>query len=267
MRFYYLFLTKITTIPIPIMAPTPIAIGLYRIIGVFNGRVKLIKADYVTSGILGVDGRDYYGMYEEGDWNSTSYYRGNMDTSTIAAYRWNYDTSISENGSNNWTTSELNIINLNKNYLNNFGSWADLIGETTWYVGGINQNELSLANSYYEAERDNTDLITYYAKIGLMYQSDYGYAASPDYWINSLNSYDTVVDYNWMYMGLDEWTITPHTSSNGYLEFADYVDSRGRVTNTYAMFGFAIRPVFYLQSSVLYSSGDGSIDNPYRIEI
>ena len=86
--------------------------NLYRIIGVFNGQVKLIKNDYTTSGMLGTDGRDYYGAYS----SSTSNYRGNMNTSTIVAYRWNYDTSVSTYGSNNWTTSEFNTINLNTNY-------------------------------------------------------------------------------------------------------------------------------------------------------
>ena len=54
-----------------------------------------------------------------------------MDTSTIAAYRWNYDTSISGSGSNNWITSEFNTINLNTNYWNYLGSdWQNLIATT-----------------------------------------------------------------------------------------------------------------------------------------
>ena len=32
-----------------------------------------------------------------------------------------------------------------------------------------------------------------------------------------------------------------------------------------ALAGMSVRPVFYLNSDVAYASGDGSIDNPYRI--
>ena len=95
--------------------------NLYRIIGVLNDngeyQVKLIKSDYTTSAILGTDGRDYYGSYVD-MWGESSYYKGNMTQSDIAAYRWNYDTSVSGGGSNNWTTSEFNTINLNTNYWN-----------------------------------------------------------------------------------------------------------------------------------------------------
>ena len=72
--------------------------NLYRIVGVFdddkdgNYQIKLIKSDYVTSDMLGTDGRDYVGFYS----TITSYYKGSMDTSTIAAYRWNYDASVSD---------------------------------------------------------------------------------------------------------------------------------------------------------------------------
>ena len=107
--------------------------NLYRIIGTFdddkdsNYQIKLIKSDYTTSAMLGTDGRDYYGAYPY----STSNYKGSMDTSTIAAYRWNNDTSVSTLGSNNWTTSEFNTINLNTNYWNYLGpTWQNLIAET-----------------------------------------------------------------------------------------------------------------------------------------
>ena len=38
--------------------------NLYRIIGVFDGKVKLIKADYATSALLGTDG-DYKDIYSD----------------------------------------------------------------------------------------------------------------------------------------------------------------------------------------------------------
>ena len=238
---------------------------LYRIIGVFDGKVKLIKSDYTTSDMLGTNGRDYGGAYS----NSTSYYKGSMDESTIAAYRWNYDTSVSSNGSNNWTTSEFNTINLNTNYWNYLGStWQNLIAETTWHLGGITSG--GIAKAFYDGERNNagygSNPTTYSDEIGLMYPSDYGYAASPDAWATNLSSYDnsTITPNNWLYMGLSEWTLTPY-SSYSYYVFRVY--SIGSLFNNSANIGYAARPVFYLKSNVALQGGSGTSSDPYRLAV
>ena len=246
--------------------------NLYRIIGIFaddkdtNYQVKLIKADYVTSSMLGTDGRDYGGIY---DW-VTSNYKGSMDTSTIAAYRWNYDTSVSQFGSNNWTTSEFNKINLNTNYWNYLGTtWQNLIAETTWHLGGMTSGG-NTAKAFYDGERNNagygSNPTTYTDEIGLMYPSDYGYAASPDAWAIDLYNYDnsTITSNNWMYMGLYEWTITPLSS---YSNFVFLVISTGYLDGTSADFGSAARPVFYLESNVEISGGSGTSSDPYALVV
>ena len=251
---------------------------LYRIIGVFDDNsdgeynVKLIKADYTTGDMLGIDGRDYKGNYT----SSISNYKGSMATSTIAAYRWNYDTSVSSYGSNNWTTSELNKTNLNTNYISYLGnSWSDMIEDTIWYLGGLTSNG-NTAKSFYTGERNNagygSNPTTYgpenangsSTKIGLMYVSDYGYAAYPDAWVTNLGSYSssTIKQNNWLYMGLYEWTMTPY-SSNSYLVFGLY--SSGNFGSNSANYGYSVRPVFYLKSSILYASGDGTKDSPFRV--
>ena len=241
--------------------------NLYRIIGVFDGQVKLIKADYTTGAMLGTDGRDYYGNYSVG----TSYYKGDMDTSTIAAYRWNYDTSVSNYGSNNWITSEFNNINLNANYINylngeNSTTWSDLIADTTWYLGGLTSAK-NTAKEFYEGERNNAGYQSNptedTAKIGLMYPSDYGYAASPENWTTDLLSYNSE-NNNWMYMGLIEWTITPY-SSYSYYVFRLYLN--GNLSNINAYSGYSARPVFYLKSSVELSGGIGTSSDPYRLAV
>ena len=232
--------------------------NLYRIIGTFdddkdsNYQIKLIKADYTTSAMLGTDGRDYYGTYNQ----STSNYKGSMDTSTIATYRWNYDTSVSTYGSNNWTTSEFNTINLNTNYWNYLGAtWQNLIAETTWHLGGMTSNG-NTAKAFYDGERNNagygSNSTTYTDEIGLMYPSDYGYAASPDAWATNLSSYSssTITSNNWLYMGLNEWTITPRSSDSYYVFHVNYY---GSLSNYYAFNGRSARPVFYLESIILSS--------------
>ncbi len=246
--------------------------NLYRIIGAFdddkdsNYQIKLIKADYTTSAMLGTDGRDYAGAYSY----STSNYKGSMETSTIAAYRWNYDTSVSSSGSNNWATSEFNTINLNTNYWNYLGTtWQNLIVETTWHLGGMTSFN-NTAKAFYDGERNNagygSNPTTYTDEIGLMYPSDYGYAASPEVWITDLFDYDnsTITANNWMYMGLTEWTITPD-SSNSYYVFD--VNGDGNLNYSGADLGYSARPVFYLESNVALQGGSGTSSDPYRLAV
>ena len=244
--------------------------NLYRIIGLFDDdkdgtyNIKLIKYDYTTSGMLGTNG-EYDGTYSE----STDNYKGNMNRRTIAAYMWNYDTNVSSYGSNDWTTSELNKINLNTNYINYLSNinikWANMIATTTWHLGGMDDMDYT-AKEFYEGERNNagygSNPTTYRDEIGLMYPSDYGYAASPGNWIIDL--YDYNGSNNWMYMGLYEWTITP-TSSYRYLVF--YVYRSGRLDSYYVYSGYAARPVFYLESNVQLEGGSGTSSDPYRLAV
>ena len=237
---------------------------LYRIIGVFDGKVKLIKADYTTSAMLGTNGRDYYGIYII----PPSNYKGSMDTSTIAGYRWNYDTSVSDNGSNNWSTSEFNKINLNTNYWDYLGSaWQDLVAPIIWHLGGVDSS-LSTAKEFYDGERNNagygSNPIIYIDEIGLMYPSDYGYAASPENWNTELYNYDNDINRNnnWMYMGLVEWTINPDLSLINYVSI---VDDRANLTRTGTGSGLAVRPAFYLESNVELSGGTGTSSDPYTL--
>ena len=244
--------------------------NLYRIIGIFdddkdgNYQIKLIKADYTTSDMLGTNGRDYAGAYSY----STSNYKGSMETSTIAGYTWNYDTSVSKFGSNNWTTSEFNTINLNTNYWNYLGAtWQNLIVETTWHLGGMTSMS-NTAKAFYDGERNNagygSNPTTYSDEIGLMYPSDYGYAASPEAWITDLSDYNnsTITSNHWMYMGLVEWTIIPRSSvsSSVFLVYSSVVYSD-------AYDGYAARPVFYLESNVALQGGSGTSSDPYRLAV
>ena len=255
-----------TTTPCP-------AENLYRIIGVLNDngeyQVKLIKADYTTSAMLGTDGRDYSGSYVDA-WGESSYYKGNMTQSDIAAYRWNYDESVSSLGSNNWTTSEFNTINLNTNYWNYLGAtWQNLIATTTWHLGGMASNG-NTAKAFYDGERNNAGFdsnpTTYTDEIGLMYVSDYGYAAYPDAWITNLNGYNSssITSNNWLYMGLYEWTITPY-SSNSSNVFD--LSSSGSLGSFIAHFGYSVRPVFYLKSNVEYNGGTGTESDPFTLVV
>ena len=236
--------------------------NLYRIIGVFEDKVKLIKYDYATSALLGTNG-DYYGTSTP----STSYYKGSL--TSIDQYYWNNATK-----KNTWSESNLNKINLNKNFINNIGStWANKIATTTWKVGGNTSNNIakSIPSVAYQNEIvAPVENITYDAKIGLMYVSDYGFAASPSAWTKTLHSYigndangTSIKTINWMYMGVLDWTISLN-SDNLYNAFD--VLSGGYVDADFVSGNSGVRPSFNLLSSVKYVSGSGSMSDPVRVK-
>ena len=251
-----------------------LADNLYRIIGVFGDKVKLIKSDYATSALLGNDG-DYSKMYTATGWDNSNYKGNNL--ANIAGYTWNYKNNTTINsgwGSNTWSTSLLNKTNLNKNFITNIGDdWANKIDTTTWKVGGNTWANIVTqpAKTAYQNEIVNpvttntTDNVTTYsAKVGLMYASDYGFAAAPSAWTANLNTYngEAIKNVNWMYMGLYEWTISRY-ADNAYNVFN--VSYTGYVNYGNANNAYGVRPVFYLSSSVNYASGSGTAADPISI--
>ena len=252
--------------------------NLYRIIGVFGENyhgvtgkqlVKLIKYDYMTTDELGTDG-DYSQTYKE--WGMDSTYKGTYgDGERIGVYYWNYKATGS--ATNTWSTSLLNKTNLNTNFINYLGTtWANKIATVTWKVGGntyANISDVVPATTYQNeivnpVTTNTTDnATTYSAKIGLMYVSDYGFAASPDAWTLTMSSYNntTAKNNNWMYMGLYEWTIS-RFADHSNIAFFVYSDGVGYdIVNS----GYGVRASFSLESSVSYVSGSGSMSDPIVI--
>ena len=238
--------------------------NLYRIIGVFNNKVKLIKYDYANSNMLGTDG-DYNTNTFPG---TESTYRGNL--TTINRYHWNNQTAV-----NTWSESGLNTINLNTNYINYLNGidtkWVNMIASHDYQVGGNTWANLitTVGKQKYENELVNPATADVeHAKIGLMYVSDYSYAADPSYWTTQMyredgQDYRLAATSNWMYMGLWEWTISRSSGGTG-ISFS--VCTTG-IVNDYRVSAafYAARPVFYLESAVTYVSGSGSMTDPLRI--
>ena len=233
--------------------------NLYRIIGVIDGKVKLIKYDYATSALLGTDGE-----YSNSSAPSSTY-KGSL--TSIDTYYWNIATV-----KNIWSESNLNKINLNTNFINNIGStWANKIATTTWKVGGNTSTNilLSVPSVAYKNEivtpAENT---TYDTKIGLMYASDFYYAASPRAWTLVGCDFGEGKDYrnasanNWIYMGHDEWIVS---RKSDFTDNAFYVTSVGFVNYNRVNNDYGVRPSFNLSSSITYVSGSGSMSNPIRI--
>ena len=199
--------------------------NLYRIIGVFGNQIKLIK--------------------------DTSY--GN--------YYWS---GSSSNQSNIWSQSAVNTSILNNTYLNSFSStWRNKIETHTWKVDGIS-NGWSTARTIYNYEvGTNSSSTTYSAKIGLMYISDYGFAASDDYWTTNITEYNKAVNNNWLYLGRFEWTISRYSNSSdvAWSIYGGQLFNGGEV----GIDNYVIRPCFYLNSNVTYVSGSGTSSDPIKI--
>ena len=201
--------------------------NLYRIIGVFGNEVKLIK------------------------------------NTSIGNYYWS---GSSSNQSNTWSDSTLNTSILNGTYLTGLdnNSLSNMIATHTWKVGGMSYTYgYSTPQTAYNYETGaNSSSTTYNAKIGLMYVSDYGFAANNTYWSTNLNSYNGTTSNNWLYLGTNEWTISRRSDNS---DFAFRVYS-GTVGNSYVYNSSnAVRPVFYLNSNVVHSSGFGTISDPIRL--
>ena len=202
--------------------------NLYRIIGVFGDQIKLIKYNLIGS---------YY-------WSGSG-----------------------SNRSNTWSNSTLNTGTLNGTYLNGLGTtWSDMIETTSWKVGGMARSDTYTVKQYYTTELgSSSSSTTYNAKIGLMYVSDYGYAASPNYWTTELYNYEPSKSSNWLSINVNEWTITPDSS------YSELVFRGAGITGIVDSYGVSsrlgVRPSFYLKSNVALTSGDGSSSNPFRITI
>ena len=258
--------------------------NLYRVIGIFGDQIKLIKADYATNEELGTNG-DYAGTGTvaevTGGYGLPPVYIGN--SSDLSTYYWNnvnYSLANQETGYGNvWSYSQLNTVNLNTNYLNSLGiTWQNMIEEETWYVGGMDYNSVysdigrTDAKTIYDAELGKGKLTSapfepYNAKIGLMYVSDYVYGANPEYWgeidYDTLNPAKTLTS-NWLDIGFWDWTVS-RISDYSYLAWGVY-SGVGVATGAVVSNDFGVRPSFSLSSSALYDEGDGSRENPIRIQ-
>ena len=198
--------------------------NLYRIIGVFDDKIKLIKEKEVLNDA----------------WNTRV---------------------------NDWSTSSLNTY-LNGEYLTSLRTLADRIALTTWKVGGGASSYLqkSIPKIAYQYEvGSSASTTTCDAKIGLMYVSDYGFAAGPSAWTTVMKSYgsSSISSINWL-SGIHEWTITRLSGSIGDVLLIDY--NNGVVSNEVTTTA-SVRPTFYLNSDVYYLSGFGTLSNPIRIGV
>ena len=198
---------------------------LWRIIGVIDGKTKIIRNE------------------------------------SIGNYKWNSTLN------NNWDNSSLKSY-LNGEYYNSIdGTYKNMISEETYYLGGPDTSNLT-ASGYYDAERSNnvygsnpTSTTQY---IGLMYPSDYGYAAGSSCLSTALNIYDgSCKNSDYLSIGVYEWLQAPYASRS---DTAAVLRGSGLVgANSYVIASNAVRPVLYLTSETQITGGDGSQGNAFKL--
>ena len=196
--------------------------NLFRIIGVFGDKTKVIRAKSV----------------------------GNKEWHTSE--------------SNTWSSSSLNTY-LNGEYLTSLGTLADKIATTTWKVGGGSWSKIATSvpkTAYQNEVGSSSSSTTVDKKIGLMYVSDYGFAADQSGWTTKLSSYNSNTSKNWLYLGSTEWTLS---RTSDLTRSAFYVNSTGTVNYSIVTYSNVVRPSFNLLSSVTYASGSGTFSDPIRI--
>lgn len=227
--------------------------NLYRIIGLFGGNIKLVKNDYAGSDLLGTNGN----------------YGGQATTEEKVGYLGNKKPLEKYNfGSNNtWSSSKLNTINLNTNFINNIGNkWSNMIISAVWKVGGNTSTNIlnNSVRTVFTNEIKNPVNNTYTAKIGLMYVSDFGYASVASRWTTMIeeSGYGHANIDNYLFLRFNDWTITPNSGNSNNVYSTEI---NGIVTTASVNAAYGIRPAFYLKDSVMYVSGTGTISDPIRV--
>ena len=253
---------------------------LYRIIGSIyeekenTNRIKVIKATPLTDGTT----KEFSWYYA-----SSGIYTNIWATITSGNYS-NSLTSGSElmkllNGGAWWNGTSDNYYNNTTATTVNFTNYKlsdkakSYITTSRYYLGGYNNTPLT--NEMYGYERGtlryNTDRPLYWeGMVGLMYPSDYGYAAG-NTCVNGTKLYDYkggCTNKDWLYDSNNfQWLMTPNSGSSGGVFGVGSFDY-GYVNDNYngGINTFSVRPTFYLTSTTSIISGTGTMDDPYLID-
>ena len=257
---------------------------LWRIIGIVDGKVKLIRNESIedyswdtsSSGINSGWGinewskADLMKLLNPGYESNTDLNNSGTSITVNNSLYYNSGSGTCYNGRSNATKS----CDFTSTGLKN-DTTRNMIEDSTYYLGGVSSAEI-YSNAALTMERGTTvisnpsDGITrttsWTGKIGLMYPSDYGYATDFTKCSQTLFNYDSSTDSyacrtnDWLYNGAIQRLLTP-SSSGAYTTWL--VDSRGYYSNVYRAYG--VRPVLYLNSELVNESGSGTESDPYRI--
>ena len=259
---------------------------VWRIIGVFDGRIKIIRNDSL--------GNMYWDYKKTGVGSSISNYGSNDWSDSQLMYMLNPTSYTLKTG---YTSDGTYIYDGSGNIIYQLGckpasiasgatsyscttnAWAlnstalSQISETIYYLGGRKYNStthIGTAEEIYTWERGTTVYsgrpTNWTGLVGLMYPSDYAYTFANGVdvtcYSDIYNCSKGTPSSSWLYKsGTSQWTVSPYSSS---AFFVFDVRSAGNVVNSHAYNGYGVRPVLYLQSDIKLQ-GSGGSDDPYEI--
>ena len=251
----------------------------WRIIGVFDGKLKLIKGSQI--GTYSWDNKNISTGAEDdrgkNDWttarlmkllNPSKYYTVDSNDNNLGQILYyNGASGKCYSGQNNATVDcDFTSTGIKNNTTRN------MIAETTYNLGGWNGSSI-YPNQIYGYERGTKVYTgrptTWKGKIALAYISDYGYAVDLNQCKDkTLNNYSdsTCTSNNWMKTIITNngsnpgWLLTPDSS---YSYVAWY--SQGNVGEYFTGAARGAVPVLSLSSKLGIESGDGSSSNPYKL--
>ena len=247
----------------------------WRIIGVFEGKVKLIRGSQI--GTYAWDNKNTSTgaetAYGKNDWAEARLMKllnpGYESETTGGSLYYN----AKSGNCYAWQNNATKTCNFTSTGIKN-DITRNLISDTTYYLGGYNSTEV-YSNEIYEKERGGAVYTgrptTWTGKTALAYPSDYGYAADLSKCSQTLYNYNdsTCTSNNWMKSIVAPnygWLLTPnsgladitwHVYSSGFVDYSGY----------YAFNANGVTPVLYLDPSVDIKPGTGSSSAPYQLSI
>ncbi len=239
---------------------------LWRIIGIFNGNVKLVRDDILTTysfdnkttaqGIETDRGTNDWANSYLREFLNDYYYEGK----TITCHS---EASGAVSAAATATNATITCPDINK--INE--SAKSMIQNTMWNLGCFGYGPKP-ANEIYTKEKESTEVYSGHATkssdyIGLIYPSDYGFASTDESCSQNIFT-TTCKNNNWLFKGVHYWTISP-ISSGAYNAFI--VSSYGDLGTGVVLGRASVRPSLYLKSDVKVVGGTGTSSDPYTLEI
>ena len=249
----------------------------WRIIGVFDGKVKIMKNESIGEYSWDSSASDENNGNGVNEWSQADLMKllnsGYDSESVGGSLYWNAKSGTCYG--NATTSCDFTSTGLKNDMTKN------LIAETTYYTRGHNDSDIYV-DVMYDKERVSgtvitgvtpTRTLTWTGKIAVAYPSDYGYAADLSLCQQTLINYDNspCTANNWMKNIITDngvncgWLLTPNSGS---ADGAWIVDSGGIVDVSYITFiAYGVVPVLSLNSELVIGSGTGTSSSPYQLSV
>ena len=238
---------------------------LWRIVGVFNGKLKIVRNYRLHSGLSWDNDKNNDDTSTGFDWDwaeaslqkllNEKYYNGNK-VGTITYYNRNY------NGDSSSVTLNMSNVGIKNDSTRSF------ISEEKWYFGATELN--AFVEEAYAAERSGnvcetcgSAISTWNGKIALLNVSDTGYSYDFKSCLDRKTS-DYKSDCNdWLkdiYKDNSFWLLNYNTGTGNFT-----FDGYGVSGQYYSNRTYGVVPTLYLNSDISIVRGTGKSDNPYLI--